>query len=169
VLSVVDFGCFSGAIAMRWAMRILGGLNIVSSLFGLYYFAWGIEIHLGKWPGNPTRWEWNVFLAISALSTFLVLYLAYLGVRLIKLDYSALGHVRLAFELEISICLLDFFLTWIATPSWIRGNVIWFWGIATFPLEPQVLSGYELIGLAATFVMILARRRSSHALAGNVV
>ena len=39
---------------MRWAMRIFGGLNMIASILSLYYFAWGIEIHLRKWPGDLT-------------------------------------------------------------------------------------------------------------------
>ena len=96
---------------MRWAMRIFGGSNVVASLFGLYYFAWGIQIHLGKWPGNPNRQEWIVFLAISALSTSLVLYLAYLGVRLINRDFKVLRQVCFVFVSEIAICFVDFIVT----------------------------------------------------------
>lgn len=143
---------------MRWAMRIFGALNIIASIFGLRYFAWGIEIHLGKWPGNPTRYEWVVFLAISAISTFLVLYLAYLGVRLIKPDYKALRQVGFVFASEIAVCFVSFLFTWVVTPIPVP-NVIWFWGIAVFPLEPQVYSGYAFIGLFAAIALILAGRR----------
>jgi hypothetical protein len=105
---------------MRSAMPIFGGLNIIVSILSLYYFAWGIEIHLGKWPGDPIRQEWTVFLAVSVLSTSLVLYLAYLGIRLIKRDFKALKLVTLVFVSEITVCYVDFAVTWIATPTSIR-------------------------------------------------
>ena len=92
---------------MRWAMRILGGLNVVVCFFSLLYFAWGIQIHLGNWPGNPNYEEWAVFLVISAVSTFLVLYLAYLGLRLIGGDrQGTLESVLRFFISEMAIWFL---------------------------------------------------------------
>jgi hypothetical protein len=149
-------------------MRFFGGLNIVASLFGLYYFAWGIQIHLGKWPGNPNRQEWIVFLAISALSTSLVLYLAYLGVRLIKLDFKVLRQVCFVLMSEIAICFVDFVVTWIVHPTSIRKDVEWFWGIAIFPIQPLVYSGFAFIGLTAAIVLIFVGRRSSSNIAARV-
>ena len=153
---------------MRWAMRIFGGLNIIASIFSLCYFAWGIQVHLGKWPGDPNRQEWIVFLAISALSTFLVLYLAYLGVRLIIRDFKALRLVSLVFVLEIAICFMDFVVAWISNPTWIRKDIVWFWGIAIFPLQSQVFLGYAFIGLTAAIVLMIVERRSSSAIAIRV-
>jgi hypothetical protein len=150
---------------MRWAMRIFGGSNVVASLFGLCYFAWGIQIHLGKWPGNPNRQEWIVFLAISALSTSLVLYLAYLGVRLIKRDFKVLRQVCFVFVSEIAICFVDFIVTWMVHPTSIRKDVEWFWGIALFPVQPQVYFGYAFIGLTAAIVWMFVGRRSTSAIA----
>jgi len=150
---------------VRWAMRIFGGSNVVASLFGLYYFAWGIQIHLGKWPGNPNRQEWIVFLAISALSTSLVLYLAYLGVRLINRDFKVLRQVCFVFVSEIAICFVDFIVTWMVHPTSIRKGVEWFWGIALFPFEPQVYFGYAFIGLTAAIVLMFVGRRSTSAIA----
>jgi len=150
---------------MRWALRILGALNVFASALSLSYFAWGIKIHLGKWPGGPDRQEWIVFLSISALSVSLVLYLAYLGLRLIKRDFNALKLVSLVFISEIAICFVAFVVTWIETPAWIRKDIVWFWGIAMSPLEFQVFCGYALIGLAAAVVLILVGRKSSGSIA----
>lgn len=105
---MVHFRCFQGANVMRWALRILGSLNIIASVLSLSYFAWLIEIHLGHWPGDPNRREWIVFLGISAVSVSLVVYLAYLGVRLIQRDLNALGLASLVFVLEIALCFVDF-------------------------------------------------------------
>ena len=144
-------------------MRILGALNIVVSIICLCYFAWGVEIHLGKWPGDPSLKEWAVFFAICAFCTFLVLYLAYLGVRLIKQDRRALWPVSFVFTLEIIVCFVSFLVTWVVTPVPIP-KVIWFWGIAVSALEPQVYFGYAFIGLAASNALIIAGRRSSKTL-----
>ncbi len=149
---------------MRWTMRVFGTLNILLTVFSLYYFAWGIEIHLGRWPGNPNSLEWAVFFTLSSLSTSLVIYLAFLGVRLIRGDYKALWKVCCVFVSEIAICFVDFVISWIAKPTWIRKDVDWFWGIALFPLDPQVLFGYAFFGTGAAIVLILVARRSSRTL-----
>lgn len=147
---------------MRWALRILGALNILASILSLSYFAWLIEIHLGHWPGDPDRREWIVFLALSAVSVSLVVYQAYLGVRLIKRDMNALGLASLVFVLEIALC---FVVTWIQPHAGTRSNIVWFWGIAMSPLQFQVFCGYALVGLIAAVVLILIGRKSSSGIA----
>lgn len=154
---------YKAVIIVRWAMRILGALNVVVSIICLCYFAWGIAIHLGKWPGDPTPKQWAVFFAISAFCMLLVLYLAYLGVRLIKQDGRALWPVSFVFTSEIIVCFVSFLVTWVVTPVPVP-NVIWFWGIAVSALEPQVYFGYAFMGLAASIGLIMAERRSSKTL-----
>lgn len=145
---------------MRWAMRIFGGLNILASLFSLLYLAWGVEIHLGKWPGNPTGGEWAVFLILCAVSTFLVLYLAYLGVRMFRGESGALKRAIPVFALEIAIVFADFIVTWLIQPKSIPDDILWFWSIAIFPLDPQVYFGYVFFGIVAAFVLLVAGRKS---------
>jgi succinate dehydrogenase hydrophobic anchor subunit len=164
-LRVLSFGPSKGTLDMRCALRIFGVLNIVATLFGLYYFAWGIRIHLGRWPGNPDQKEWAAFLAISAISTTLVLYSAWLGVRLIKQDRNALKQVILVFAIEIALVIGCFFATWMMRPISIPEDVLWFWSIALFPLDPQVLFGYAFFGIFVSAVLILFGRRSPNPLA----
>ncbi|HEY2472778.1 MAG TPA: hypothetical protein VGI45_33645 [Terracidiphilus sp.] len=144
---------------MRAAMRALGFCNVLTSFCSLYYFVWGIQIHVGRWPGNPNQQQWNVFYAITALSTALVFYLAYLGVRLIRLETAALWQVATVFAVEIAVVLTDFVLTWIATPVSIGKDALWFWGIAIFALDPQVFYGYAPLGLCAALWMAVAAKR----------
>ena len=146
---------------MRAAMRALGFCNLLTSFCSLYYFVWGIQIHLGRWPGNPDKQQWNVFYVISAVSTALVLYLAYLGVRLLRAEVAALWQVACVFALEIALVFGNFVLTWIATPISLGKNVMWFWGIALFSLDPQVFYGYAPLGLCAALWMAFAARNSA--------
>ena len=145
---------------MRAAMRALGFCNLLISFCSLYYFVWGIQVHLGRWPGNPNQQQWNVFYVISALSTAIVLYLAYLGVRLLRLETAALWQVACIFALETTAVLTDFVLTWIVTPVSLGRNVMSFWGIALFPLDSQVLYGYAPLGSCAALWMAFAAKDS---------
>ena len=146
---------------MRAAMRALGFCNLLTSFCSLYYFVWGIQVHLGRWPGNPNQQQWNVFYAISGLSTALVLYLSFLGIRLLRLETAALWQIACVFAVEIAMVLTGFVLTWIATPVSIGKDAMWFWGIALFPLDSQVFYGYAPLGFCATVWMAFAARSSA--------
>ena len=148
---------------MRWVMRIFGGLNIGAGLFGLYYFAWLIEIHWHKWPGNPSISDWAVFVALSCFTTFLVVYLGYLGIRLIRVDFSALWQVCLVLVLEMVFLIADVWITWLILPSSMSKIAVGFWGIADGPITPQIVTGYPLIGLIAAVTLMLLQRRSRRA------
>lgn len=145
---------------MRAAMRALGSCNLLTSSCGLYYFLDAIHSHLGRWPGNPNHQQWNVFYVIGALSTAMVIYLAYLGLRLLRLETAALWQVACLFALEIALVLANFVFTWIATPASIGKNLMWFWGIALFPLDSQVFYGYAPLGLCAALWMAFAAKNS---------
>src|SRR5438552_301994 len=97
---------------MRWAMRVLGGLNVSACLLCLYYFFWQIKIYWGKWPGNPTHFDWAVFFVLNFISTFLVLYLAYLGVRLIRGKFDALRSVCFVCLFDIAFVVAHNLATW---------------------------------------------------------
>lgn len=143
-------------------MRLFGGLNILAGLFGLYYFLWSLEMHWHHWPGNPSHLDWTVFLALSLLSTFIVFYLGYLGVRLIKRDAGALRKVCLVFIFEILYFWADVIVNWnLVAPSRITIQV-GFWGIAFGPIAPQIVTGFPLIGLLAAIVLILVHRRAQN-------
>jgi len=144
---------------MRWAMRIFGAANIFVSLFGLYFFAWLIQIHLGKWRGNPTHQDWGVFFAISAVSTLLVLCVAYLGVRLILGDLKAIWQIGCVFLMEIVFFYVDVCVTWLGMPDSKAVISVSFWGIAMTPVDSQVALGYAPAGLVVAIILFLIQRR----------
>jgi hypothetical protein len=146
-----------------WIMRLFGGLNILVALFGLYYSFYMLQMHWHHWPGNPSHLDWAVFLTLSLLSTFIILYLGYLGVRLIKRDVGALRKVCLVFIFEILYFWADVIVNWnLVSPSRITIQV-GFWGIALAPLDPQIVTGYPLIGIVATIVLVFFHRRAQNA------
>lgn len=147
---------------MRWALRIFGGLNLLPGIVGIYYFATMLEMHWGRWPGNPSALEWAVFAALSSTSAFLVLYLGYLGVRLlIGQGAAVLWQVFLVFVLEIGYFFADTFVTWNLGMIFRPHISVGFWGIAMYPLAPQVITGYPIIGLIVAVTLIFLHRRSA--------
>ena len=150
---------------MRRAMRIFGALNIVASLLSLYYFYDMIQMHLGRWPGNPTHQDWIAFYAIGSMSTLMVLCVACLGVMLIRGYPHATWQAALLFLIEILWEWTDVYTTWLNVPDSKRTIAVAFWGIADSATEAQVLSGYAVLGLVAALVLLMVQqhRRSARA------
>jgi hypothetical protein len=140
---------------MRWVMRVFGTLNIVACLLSLYYFAAMIQMHSGRWPGNPTPRDWIVFYAIGSMSTLMVVCGAYLGVRLIRGNPHAIWQTGLLFLIEIVWEWMDVYATWLNVPVSKSTIAVAFWGIADSATEAQVLSGYAILGLVAALVLFM--------------
>jgi hypothetical protein len=143
---------------MRWAMRVFGTLNIVASLLSLYYFAGMIQMHLGRWPGNPTARDWIVFYAIGSVSTLMIVCVAYLGVRLIRCNPYATWQTGLLFLIEIVWEWTNVYVTWLKVPASKSMIAVAFWGIADSATGAQVLSGYAVLGLVAALVLSVIQR-----------
>jgi hypothetical protein len=141
-------------------MRILGGLNIVFAFFGVFYSAYMVEIHWNKWPGQPTFSQWVVFGFLSFICMSMILYLAYLGIRLIRKDASALWQVCLVFVLEIIYFWADVIVCWMILPISMSTIAVGFWGIAESPLAPQVITGFPLIGIAVAGALMLVQKKT---------
>jgi len=75
-------------------------------------------------------------------------------------DVRTLSQLVWVFLLEIVLVFADFWLTWIVNPVWLPKGALWFWGIALFPLHPQVLFGYAFIGLFAALAMRVLAQKS---------
>lgn len=148
---------------MRWAMRVFGTLNVVASLLSLCYFAGMIQMHLGRWPGNPTHRDWIAFYAIGSVSTLKVVCGAYLGVGLIRGNPHATWQTGLLFLIEIVWECTDVYTTWLNAPASKRTIAVAFWGIADSATEAQVLSGYAVLGLIAALVLSLIQQHRSAA------
>jgi len=144
-----------------WTMRVLGVLNILFVAFGAYLYYWILRMHWNRWPGNPSHNEWAVFVFLSTISISMVLYLGYLGVKLIKKDAKALLKLSLLFVAEMIYSLVLFNVTWMVRPASMSMTVaVSFLGMADVLLWPQLLTGYPLIGLVITLVLLLIRQRS---------
>ena len=137
----------------------------------MYYFAAMVEMHWGRWPGNPSPLDWAVFVALSSTSAFFVLYLGYLGARLlIKEDAAALRLVCVVFVLEIGYFWADTLVTWNLGMIFRPHISVGLWGIAMDPLAPQVITGYPVIGLIVAISLIFLKRRfasPSHTASGK--
>jgi hypothetical protein len=90
----------------------------------------------------------------------MVLYLAYLGIRLIRKDARALLQLCLLFTAEILYICVLVDVTWIRMPISMSNIAVGFWGMADAPLVPQLLTGYPLIGAVITLIMLIVRRKS---------
>ena len=141
-----------------WPMRVLGALNILFVALGAFYSGGMIQMHWNKWPGSPSHLHWAVFMFLDAISISMILYLGYLGVRLIKKDARALWHLCLLFVAEIAYFAVVVYVTWFLMPASMSAIAVDFWGMAQDPLVPQVVTGYPLVGLVIAFVMLLIRR-----------
>ena len=141
-----------------WIMRTVGALNVLFSAFGFYYFALRLSYSWhGRWPGSPTATDWFVFLTLSALTCGLVASVGYLGVRLLRGDESVIITTAVVFGAEIVYFLGDILLFWVLLRS--RPEItVGFFGIAQIPLDPQLVTGYPLLGGVA---LLLARIRRS--------
>jgi hypothetical protein len=148
-------------------MRILGGLNVLAALLGIWYAATMIQMHWGRWPGNPNHSQWAVFLGLSAISFFLIVYLAYLGVKLIRGDTKALWKVALILVVEMVYFFIQTTITWLILPESMSKIAVGFYGMAEDPIAPQIVTGYSLIGLiAAVTLWVIAQRRPSESRTG---
>ena len=148
--------------ARVWAMRALGVLNLFFSGIGLCYFAWQLW-RIGK-PVNrlsPPIWAWAVFTVLSIMSLALVACLIRLGIRLLNRDDGAIRPLSIVFSAEILYFFASIVLFWLVIPSYaptMRTMSVGFFDSAQGALDPQVVTGYPLLGLLAT--LFLQRRRN---------
>jgi hypothetical protein len=141
-----------------WPMRVLGALNISFVALGAFYAASMFHLSWKKWPGPPVYQDWVVFVVLNAISIYLILYLGYLGVRLIRKDAKALWQLCMFFVGEIAYFAAVVVITSYVLPASMSTVAVGFWGTALNPLVPQIVTGYPLVGLVITLVILLIRR-----------
>jgi hypothetical protein len=139
-------------------MRIIGALNIVFGVLSFWFFAGMIQMHWGKWPSSATGNDWAIFFLIAAISTYLVAHLGYCGIRLIKLDESALLPCILLFALEMLGFLLSTWILWLILPRSMNKVIFGLWEIALSPIAIEVAYGYSFLGFLITVALLLSRR-----------
>ncbi len=147
-----------GGKMQAWPMRVLGGLNILFVALGAFYAASILHMHWKKWPISPAYQDWMIFAALSAISIFLLAYLGYLGIRLIRRDSAALWPLCTFFMGEIAYFAAVFYITSFALPASMSAVAVGFWAMGLNPLVPQVVTGYPLVGLVIALVILLIRR-----------
>jgi hypothetical protein len=141
-----------------WPMRVLGALNISFVALGAFYAASMLRMSWNKWPGPPAYRDWVVFLVLNAISLYLIMYLGYLGIRLIRKDANALWRLCMFFVGEIAYFVAVVVITSYVLPASMSTVAVGFWGMALNPLVPQVVTGYACVGLVITLVILLIRR-----------
>jgi hypothetical protein len=139
-------------------MRVLGALNIAFVVLGAFYAASILHMHWNKWPVTPAYQDWMIFAALSAFSIFLLAYLGYLGIRLLRRDSGALWKLCTFFLGEIAYFAVAFYITSFALPESMTAVAVGFWAMGLNPLVPQVVTGYPLVGLVISLVILLIRR-----------
>jgi len=140
------------------AMRILKTLNILFGVLALLYSAQLIRMHWNRWPGSATRIDWSIFFLLLAISVYMVVHLAYCGIRLIKEVESALMPCFLLFAAESLGVLASIWASWMMLPRSMDKVIFGLWSIALSPIDVQVFSGYSLLGVVATLTLLLVRR-----------
>jgi hypothetical protein len=143
----------------QWVMRIVGVLNLLCSVLGIFYFAIQLSWHWHRWPGAPSFFDWLVFLALSAVNISLVVYLGFLGVRLLRKDRAAIRSTSIVLAIELIYFFASTVLFWLILPPSKASLTIGFWGMAQDPLAPQILTAYPLIGLVVTLLLLRSSGR----------
>lgn len=147
-----------------WVMRVVGSLNLLFGVGGLYYFAVRLSWRWHDWPGSPSLGAWFAFAVLSTLTTSLVCSLSYFGIRLLIGDESAIRKTAVVFGAEILYFLTDVIVFWLILPMHnpqLTEITAGFFGIASGPLDPQVATGYPLFGLAAMLLLMKTKRTPS--------
>lgn len=145
-----------------WLMRVLGVLNILFALIGLYYF--GVILRLNGrrgWigSGSPALRHWIIFSVLCSLTVGLTVYLIYLGAQLLRNENSALRPVCIVFGIEI-LSVFAMGASWAVLP----GNpdlIGGFFSIPGDPFAPQIATGYPIIGLIICLILLLGNKRDA--------
>ena len=139
----------------RWTMRILGMLNVLFGLVGLWFFVIRLIWHFQKAPVVYSTRDWAIFVLLSFCTLSTVTLLAYLGIRLIIGNKTDLRLMVFLFAAEILYFFADAVNVLVINPSSITHIEIRFWGLAASPIAPQIVTGYPLLGIIICVVLLL--------------
>lgn len=139
-------------------MRCMGILTVLYCVYGIAYYVRELAYEKGRWLGSPDSFDWVIFAALSVITLGATIYLAYLGMRLIRVDAAALGPMCLVFGAEIAYFLVTTFIFWNIMPPTNPGLTGGFFGIPEDPFVPQLVTGYTIICLIVC--LVLRRGRS---------
>lgn len=142
-------------------MRVVGALNGLFAVFALVYTAGILWMHWNRWPSSATRFDWVVFALLLGISVYIVVHLAYYGIKLIKNDESAVLPCLILFAVETLGVLLSVWVLWLMLPPSMNKIIFGLWEVALSPLDVEVLWGYSVLGFIVTLILLVSRR-SAH-------
>lgn len=151
-------------ILRKTIMRVVGCLNLLFFPLGIAYFSWSLHSH--PWHGLASTLEWAMFLGIATTGLLYIAYSAYLGIRFVQLDETAILPAAFTFLFSL-IFLFLVGLSWSLVPAGdphSQSIVVSFWGLAEGFMIPQLATYYPAIGLFVVLILWLLGKRSRSAL-----
>lgn len=152
-----------------WTMRIVGGLNVLFAALALWYLEEMIRMKWNRWPSSATGTDWVVFAVLLAISVYLVVHLAFYGIRLMKKNEAALLPCILLFAVESVGVYLSVVILWLVLPQSMNKIIFGLWWVALSPIHVEGLSGYSVLGFVVTLTLLLTRRKTLTPLSAGVV
>jgi hypothetical protein len=138
----------------RWTLRILGVLNVLFGLYGIWFFITILTWHFQKTSAVYSTRDWVIFSLLSFCTLSMVSLLMYLGIRLVIGNKTDLRLMVFIFAAEILYFWADSVNGVLINPSSARASIA-FWGLAADPLAPQIVTGYPLVGIIVCVVLLL--------------
>ena len=139
----------------KWTMRILGVLNALFGLVGIWYFITRLTGHFQKTSVVYSTRDWTIFSLLSFCTLLMVSSLAYLGIRLIITgNRTNLRLMVFIFAAEILYFFANAVNFVLISPSPVTHLEISFGGLAAGPIAPQVVTGYPLLGIVICIVLL---------------
>jgi hypothetical protein len=138
----------------RWTMRILGTLNVLFGLVGLWFFIIRLTWHFEKAPVVYSARDWAIFSLLSFCTVSMVTLLAYLGIKLIIGKKTDLRLMVFLFAAEILYFWVNATIFVLIYPS-VTNIEIGFWQLAVSPIAPQIVIWYPLLGIIICVALFL--------------
>lgn len=137
----------------KWGLRCLGWITVLYCMCGITFYAWELISTKGVWPGSPHLRDWLIFALLSAFTLGLTSYLGYLATRLARGDEAAIQPMRVLWWIEIAYFCANVAVFWQIIPSTNPGLTLGFFSFPEGPFDPQLVTGYPVIGLIAVFLL----------------
>lgn len=138
----------------KWTARILGVLNVLFGLNGIWYFITRLTWHFQKSSVAYSTRDWIIFSLLSFCALSMVSSLMYLGIRLTIGSKTNLRLMVLIFTAEILYFVADSVYVVPINPSLAMHLPTGFWGLAVDPIAPQIVTGYPLLGILVCIVLM---------------
>ena len=142
-------------------LQCLGWITALYCVLGIAFYAWELISTKGVWPGSPNLWDWLIFALLSSVTLGMTSYLGYLATRLARGDEATIRPMRVLWWIEIAYFCANVLVFWRVIPSTNPGLTLGFFSFPEGPFDPQLVTGYPVIGLVVVF--LLTRRRSGRA------